>query len=175
MHSGEAQCTQRQVCAHNCWGQCTFLSSSLLALPCQCDLGRRHSWILPPPTLCAREVGVACNLDCPCHPHRHDMQANLVTQDDPRTSGGGEAGGAALFDGAGDLARPGRGVLSRLSRLSLSFSISPYLSKPTINRTFRRGLEVIEIIDFILDFTAPPHQIRRLWRHPRPTYQSTIG
>ena len=27
-------------------------------------------------------------------------------------------------------------------------------------------LEVIEVIDLILDFTVPPHQIRRLWRHP---------
>jgi hypothetical protein len=26
-------------------------------------------------------------------------------------------------------------------------------------------LEVIEVIDLILDFTVPPHQIRRLWRH----------
>jgi hypothetical protein len=25
--------------------------------------------------------------------------------------------------------------------------------------------EVIEVIDLILDFTVPPHQIRRLWRH----------
>ena len=38
-----------------------------------------------------------------------------------------------------------------------------------------REIEVIEVIDFVLDFTVPPHQIRRLWRHPRPTYQSTIG
>jgi hypothetical protein len=37
------------------------------------------------------------------------------------------------------------------------------------------SFEVIEVIDFILNFSIPPHQIRRLWRHPRPTYQSTIG
>ena len=55
--------------------------------------------MLLPPTLSAREVVVACHLDCPRHPHRHDMQANLVIQDDPRASGGGEAGGAAGEEG----------------------------------------------------------------------------
>ena len=34
---------------------------------------------------------VACNLDCPRHPHHHDMQAIVATQDDLRASGGGEA------------------------------------------------------------------------------------
>ena len=90
-------------------------ASAVLARPWRCDPGRRHSGMLLPPTLSAREVGVACHLDCPRHPHRHDMQANLVIQDDPRASGGGEAGGAAgeegLSGGACDLARPGRGVL----------------------------------------------------------------
>jgi hypothetical protein len=27
------------------------------------------------------------------------------------------------------------------------------------------GLSGIEVIDLILDFTVPPHQIRRFWRH----------
>ena len=67
-------------------------ASAVLARPWRCDLGRRHSGMLLPPTLSAREVGVACHLDCPRHPHRHDMQANLVIQDDPRASGGGEEG-----------------------------------------------------------------------------------
>ena len=62
-------------------------ASAVLARPWRCDLGRRHSGMLLPPTLSAREVGVACHLDCPRHPHRHDMQANLVIQDDPRASG----------------------------------------------------------------------------------------
>ena len=29
----------------------------------------------------------------------------------------------------------------------------------------RLVIEVIEVINLILDFIVPPHQIRRLWRH----------
>ena len=32
-------------------------------------------------------------------------------------------------------------------------------------KTRQAPREVIEVIDLILDFTVPPHQIRRLWRH----------
>ena len=45
-------------------------ASAVLARPWRCDLGRRHCGMLLPPTLSAREVGVACLLDCPRHPHR---------------------------------------------------------------------------------------------------------
>ena len=89
-------------------------ASAVLARPWRCDLGRRHCGMLLPPTLSAREVGVACLLDCPRHPHRRVRQATAVTHDNLRAPGGGEVGGAAgwwgLFGGAGDLARPGKGV-----------------------------------------------------------------
>ena len=35
--------------------------------------------------------------------------------------------------------------------------------------------EVIEVIDFILDFTVPPHQIRRLWRHQGLRIKARLG
>ena len=35
--------------------------------------------------------------------------------------------------------------------------------------------EVIEVIDLILDFTVPPHQIRRLWRHPGLRIKARLG
>ena len=50
-------------------------ASAVLARPWRCDLGRRHCGMLLPPTLSAREVGVACLLDCPRHPHRRVRQA----------------------------------------------------------------------------------------------------
>ena len=36
-------------------------------------------------------------------------------------------------------------------------------------------IEVIEVIDFILDFTVPPHEIRRLWRHPALRIKARLG
>ena len=35
--------------------------------------------------------------------------------------------------------------------------------------------EAIEVMDFILDFTVAPHQIRRLWRHPGLCIQARLG
>ena len=49
-------------------------ASAVLARPGRCDLGKRHSGMLLPPTLSAPEVGVACPLDCPRHPHRRVRQ-----------------------------------------------------------------------------------------------------
>ena len=41
-----------------------------------------------------------------------------------------------------------------------------------------RGVEVIEgieVINFILDFSVPPRQIRRLWRHPGLRIKARLG
>ena len=67
--------------------------------------------MLLPPTLSAREVGVACNLDCPHHPIATTGKQKcspkiisgppVVERQEVRQGGGG------LFGGEGDLARPG--------------------------------------------------------------------
>ena len=51
---------------------------------------------------------------------------------------------------------------------------------PTIHLSYSRWIyrtviEVIEVIDLILDFIVPPHQIRRLRRHQGLRFHSTIG
>ena len=35
--------------------------------------------------------------------------------------------------------------------------------------------EVIEVINFIVDFTVPPHQIRRVWRHQSLHITAQLG
>ena len=37
------------------------------------------------------------------------------------------------------------------------------------------SLQVIEVIDLILDFTVPPHQVRRLWRHQGLRITAQLG
>ena len=65
------------------------------------------------------------------------------------------------------------GCSRRHSRLlELVSSVSSLVTKPLVGIVH---FEVIEVIDLILDFIVPPHQIGRVWRHQSLRITARLG
>ena len=99
-------------------------ASAVLARPWRCDLGRRHSGMLLSPTLSAREVRVACPLDCPRHPHCRVRQARggrrhsrrVLPSDRPDTKRGGSRHSRRVLPSARPDTKSKRGQTARTGR-----------------------------------------------------------